>query len=151
MISYGQVRTRRCSLRHSSGAISPRTRGNSVYDTETQSCVIQPEIRLDPSGGRLANEIAQYASKPERRCGQAIQGTWILACQVLPHDTFDACCEKVPRVSILSSVQMLIDRLAYVSVCGCGQSYVTLSLISANTQRGGLFRRLQQEVPSSIG
>lgn len=143
------MRTTRCCLRHSSGAISPRTRGSSVHDTETQSCVVQPEIRLDPSGGQLANEIAQYAHKPERRCGQAVQGTRFLACQVLPYDAFDACREKLPWVSILSSLEMLIDRLAYVSVAVA--KAMRLSLILANTQRGDLFRRLQQELHHLLG
>jgi hypothetical protein len=56
---------------------------------------------------------------------------------VLPCGAFDACREKVPRVSILSSVQD-VDRSLGIRTVAVAKA-MRLSHISANTQRGGLF------------
>lgn len=94
-------------------------------------------IRLDPSGRPLTNERTQNACISGSGCGQVTPRTCILACQVLPHDTLDACREKVPRVSILRSLQD-VDRTLGVRYLDVAVANTMFSLISIKRAKGGL-------------
>jgi hypothetical protein len=114
-----------------------RTQGSSVHDTETQACEIELEMRLDPSCHPLANGGTQNACISDSRYGQVTPRTCILACRVLPHNTFNACREKVPRVSILCSLQD-VDRTLGVRYLDVAVANAMFSLISAKRAKGGL-------------